>query len=124
MRSKAQILKTASTLKQFSNKIKNAQDEVLTPETVREIAEEIKEVAEVATELAEEILQANKADLIGFGRAFLIDSEWPQKAANGRSGDIEFTANNGGVIIDYDSGHSTEQKRLVVFVIVRICRSV
>jgi NADPH-dependent 2,4-dienoyl-CoA reductase/sulfur reductase-like enzyme len=39
-------------------------------------------------ELAEEILQANKADLIGFGRAFLVDSEWPQKVANGRSGDI------------------------------------
>lgn len=55
MRSKAQILKTASTLKQFSTKIKNAQDEVLTPETVKEIAQEIMEVAEVATELAEEI---------------------------------------------------------------------
>ncbi|MBA7481383.1 NADH oxidase [subsurface metagenome] len=39
-------------------------------------------------ELAEEILQANKADLIGFGRAFLADPEWPQKVANGRSGDI------------------------------------
>jgi len=55
VRSKAQILKTASTLKEFSTKIKNAQDEVLTPETVKEIAEEIMEVAEVATELAEEI---------------------------------------------------------------------
>lgn len=39
-------------------------------------------------ELAEEILQANKADLLGFGRAFLVDPEWPQKVANGRSGDI------------------------------------
>jgi hypothetical protein len=57
VRSKAQILKTASTLKQFSSKIKNAQDEVLTPETVKEIAEEIREVAEVATELAEEIAE-------------------------------------------------------------------
>jgi len=55
VRSKAQIVKTASTLKQFSTKIKNAQDEVLTPETVKEIAQEIMEVAEVATELAEEI---------------------------------------------------------------------
>ena len=62
MRSKAQILKTASTLKEFSNKIKNAQDEVLTPETVREIAEEIKEVAEVATELAEEISEGVPAE--------------------------------------------------------------
>ncbi len=62
MRSKAQILKTASTLKVFSNKIKNAQDEVLTPETVKEIAEEIREVAEVATELAEEIAEGVPAE--------------------------------------------------------------
>jgi len=62
VRSKAQILKTASTLKQFSSKIKNAQDEVLTPETVKEIAEEIREVAEVATELAEEISEGVPAE--------------------------------------------------------------
>ena len=62
MRTKAQILKTASTLKVFSNKIKNAQDEVLTPETVKEIAEEIREVAEVATELAEEIAEGVPAE--------------------------------------------------------------
>ena len=40
------------------------------------------------SELAEEILQANKADLIGFGRAFLVDPEWPKKVANGRTSDI------------------------------------
>lgn len=57
MRSKAQILKTASTLKEFSSKIKNAQEETLTPETVKEIAMEIAEVAEVATELAAEIAE-------------------------------------------------------------------
>ena len=39
-------------------------------------------------ELAEEILQANKADLIGFGRAFLTDPEWPRKVANGQTDDI------------------------------------
>ena len=56
MRSKTQILKTATTLKEFSSKIKVAEEGgVLTPETVKEIAEEIREVAEVATELAEEI---------------------------------------------------------------------
>ena len=62
MRSKAQILKTASTLKEFSSKIKNAQEETLTPETVKEIAEEIREVAEVATELAEEIAEGVPAE--------------------------------------------------------------
>ncbi len=62
MRSKAQILKTASTLKEFSSKIKNAQDGVLTPETVKEIAEEIREVAEVATELAAEIAEGVPAE--------------------------------------------------------------
>jgi hypothetical protein len=56
VRSKSQLQKTASTLKLFTNKIKKAQDEeVLTPETVKEIAQEIMEVAEVATELAAEI---------------------------------------------------------------------
>ncbi len=62
MRSKTQLLKTASTLKEFSSKIKNAQEEVLTPETVREISEEIKEVAEVAHELATEIAEGVPAE--------------------------------------------------------------
>ena len=63
MKSKAQILKTDSNFKLFSDKIKKAQDdEILTPETVREIAEEIKEVAEVATELAEEIAEGVPAE--------------------------------------------------------------
>ena len=67
MRSKAQLLKTASTLKQFSSKIKQAQDginglgngggDVLTPEAVQDIALEIAEVAEVASELAQEIAE-------------------------------------------------------------------
>jgi len=58
VRSKTQILKTASTLKEFSGKIKSAQEgETLTPEAVQEIALEIAEVAEVATELAEEIAE-------------------------------------------------------------------
>lgn len=39
-------------------------------------------------ELAEEILQSNKADLIGFGRAFLADPQWPEKAASGQIDDI------------------------------------
>ena len=56
MRTKAQILKTASTLKTFSGKLISAQEgETLTPETAKEIAEEIKDVAEVAFELAEEM---------------------------------------------------------------------
>jgi hypothetical protein len=62
VRSKTQILKTASTLKDFSTKIKSAQEEVLTPETVREIAQEILEVAEVASELAEEIAEGVPAE--------------------------------------------------------------
>ncbi len=56
MRSKPQLLKTASILKDFTAKVKNAQmGETLTPETVKEIAEEIAEVASVAAELAMEI---------------------------------------------------------------------
>ena len=52
------MLKTASTLKDFTAKIKKAQDEgTLTPEVVQEIAEEIKDVADVAAELAEEIVE-------------------------------------------------------------------
>ncbi len=69
MRSKSQILKTASTLKEFSAKIKQAQignnglgngignGEVLTPEAVQDIAVEIQQVAEVAAELASEIAE-------------------------------------------------------------------
>ena len=50
------MLKSASTLKEFSTKIKSAQ-ETLTPETVSEIAQEIMEVASVAAELANEIAE-------------------------------------------------------------------
>jgi len=63
VRTKTQILKTASTLKDFSSKVKKAQDEgTLTPEVVKEIAEEIKEVVEVAEELAEEIAEGVPAE--------------------------------------------------------------
>lgn len=63
MRSKAQILKTAGTLKTFSTKIKQAQiGETLTPETVKEISMEIMEVAEVAAELANEIAEGVPAE--------------------------------------------------------------
>jgi len=63
VRTKTQILKTASTLKEFSTKIKSAQiGETLTPEAVQEMAMEIAEVAEVATELAEEIAQGVPAE--------------------------------------------------------------
>lgn len=63
MRSKSQILKTASTLKSFSSKIKAAQiGETLTPETVKEISEEIMEVASVAAELANEIAEGVPAE--------------------------------------------------------------
>lgn len=63
MRSKSQILKTASTLKVFSAKIKAAQiGETLTPETVKEISEEIMEVASVAAELANEIAEGVPAE--------------------------------------------------------------
>jgi len=62
LRSKRQILKTASTLKEFSNKIKSAQDEVLTPEAVKDMAEEIREIVEVAVELADEISEGVPAE--------------------------------------------------------------
>ncbi len=75
MRSKSQILKTASTLKEFSAKIKQAQignnglgngngigGEVLTPEAVQDIAIEIQQVAEVASELASEIAEGVPAE--------------------------------------------------------------
>lgn len=58
MLNKASLVKTASTLSAFSQKIKSAQDEqVLTPEAVQDIAIEIAEVAEVASELAKEIVE-------------------------------------------------------------------
>lgn len=65
MRSKTELLKTASTLTAFSTKIKQAQDgipgmsmgETLDPNAVAEIAEEIKQVAVVAAELATEIAE-------------------------------------------------------------------
>lgn len=58
MRTKTQILQTASTLKDFSAKIKQAQiGETLTPEAVQDIAVEIQQVAEVASELASEIAE-------------------------------------------------------------------
>jgi len=63
VRSKTQILKTASTLKEFSAKIKAAQiGETLTPETVKEISLEIMEVASVAAELANEIAEGVPAE--------------------------------------------------------------
>ncbi len=63
MRTRTQILKTASTLKAFTSKIKKAQDEgTMTPEVVQEVAEEIKEIVEVATELAEEIVEGVPAE--------------------------------------------------------------
>ena len=76
VRTKAQILKTASTLKEFTSKIKNAQDGVLTPETVKEIAEEIREVAEVATELAAEIAEGVPAE---GGRGERSEEEEPRQ---------------------------------------------
>lgn len=39
-------------------------------------------------DLAEEVLAQGKSDLIGFGRAFLADPEWPQKLADGREAEI------------------------------------
>ena len=65
MKTKAQLLKTASNLKAFSTKIKTAQDEVLTPETVKDMAMEIMEVAEVAAEVAAEIAEGVPAEEMG-----------------------------------------------------------
>lgn len=74
MRSKTQLIKTASTLQTFSNKIKSAQDtEVLTPETVKEISQEIAEVASVAAELANEIVEGVPAE--EEGRGGILDRE-------------------------------------------------
>jgi len=63
VRSKTQILKTASNLKDFSSKIKVAMEgETLTPESVQDIAMEIQQVAEVASELATEIAEGVPAE--------------------------------------------------------------
>ena len=63
MRSKAQLLKTSSILQDFTSKIKSAQiGETLTPETVKEISQEIMEVASVAAELANEIAEGVPAE--------------------------------------------------------------
>jgi 2,4-dienoyl-CoA reductase (NADPH2) len=40
--------------------------------------------------LAEKVLFDHRADLIGFGRPFLIDPEFPNKAAEGRYGEIRY----------------------------------
>ena len=40
--------------------------------------------------LAEKVLFDHRADLIGFGRPFLIDPEFPNKAADGRYGEIRY----------------------------------
>lgn len=70
LRSKTELTKTASTLKAFSTKIKQAQDgvpgmgmaETLTPEAVQDIAIEISQVADVAAQLAEEIVEGVPAE--------------------------------------------------------------
>jgi len=63
VKSKTQILKLASNLKEFTARVKKAQEgETLTPEVVQEIADEIKEVVEVAKELAEEIAEGVPAE--------------------------------------------------------------
>jgi hypothetical protein len=71
LRSKTELVKTASILKQFSDKIKQAQEglpgiggmnETLTPEAVQDIAMEIQQVAEVASQLATEIAEGVPAE--------------------------------------------------------------
>ncbi|MFC1929427.1 FAD-dependent oxidoreductase [Chloroflexota bacterium] len=42
----------------------------------------------VTPQLAEEILEQNKADLIGIGRGLIADTEWPKKAKEGREDEI------------------------------------
>ncbi len=42
----------------------------------------------VTPQLAEEILEQNKADLIGIGRGLIADAEWPKKAKEGREDEI------------------------------------
>jgi hypothetical protein len=63
VRSKTELIKSASTLKEFSAKIKQAQiGETLTPESVQDIALEIQQVAEVASQLATEIAEGVPAE--------------------------------------------------------------
>ena len=62
MKSRAQILKTATSQKTFSRKIKTAQDEELTPESVKDMAMEIMEVAESAAEVATDIADGVPAE--------------------------------------------------------------
>jgi len=59
-------------------------------EELKKVVKRAKVEAEgkITPQLAEDILQANKADLIGFGRAFIADPEWPKKAAEGRFDEI------------------------------------
>lgn len=49
-------------MKTFSTKIKSAQDEALTPESVKDMAMEIMEVAEIAAEVATEIAEGVPAE--------------------------------------------------------------
>lgn len=63
MRSKTQLLKTASIGKQFSTKIKTAQENgTLTPEVVQEMGQDILEVVGVIEELAAEIVEGVPAE--------------------------------------------------------------
>ena len=87
MRSKAELIKTASTLRAFTTKIKEAQEgingigmaQTLTPEAVQDIAMEINQVAEVAAELAEEIVEGVPAENGGEeGREEAPPAETPQ----------------------------------------------
>ena len=54
MKSRAQLLKTASNLKTFSTKIKSAKDEALTQESVKDMAMDIMEVAVIAADCTTE----------------------------------------------------------------------
>jgi 2,4-dienoyl-CoA reductase (NADPH2) len=42
----------------------------------------------ITPELAEQILEQDKADLIGIARGLIADPEWPKKAREGRQGEI------------------------------------
>ena len=44
----------------------------------------------VTPQLAEEILEQNKADLIGICRGLIADPEWPRKAREGREDEIRY----------------------------------
>ena len=70
-------MKIASNLKEATSKIKNAQ-ETLTPEMVKEMAEDIMEISEVAMETAEEIAENVPAEEIEEEERELIDDETRQ----------------------------------------------